>query len=229
MEQPSESTLGTASDEAEKIGEYWERRFAQEGLIWSAEPSPTAQAAADWFERFNVRSLLVPGAGYGRNTRVFSASFEVDGIEISPSAVQLGTNFDPHTRFRVGSIFEADLVPKRYDGIYCYDLLHLFMETDRRRLMKFILSHLKPGGILYLTVFSNEDDNCGKGERLEQGTYLYKPGKYAHFYSEEELRGLVPDFEVLETRDWLEAFPPEGDAPRSYRLRSLTARREQES
>ncbi|MEO3944958.1 class I SAM-dependent methyltransferase [Gorillibacterium sp. CAU 1737] len=220
-----EEKLEHPQDE-ERIGAYWERRFVAEGLIWSDVPSQTAQDASHWFQQEGLRTLLVPGAGYGRNTRFFSSSYKVDAIELSPSAAKLGEAFDPKTTFYVGSAFDPIIGGRdRYDAIYCYDLLHLFREADRKRLLQSLIGRLRGGGILYLTVFSNEDPHCGKGDLLEPGTYLYKPDKFAHFYEQEELLRLVPGWNVLETRSWREPFPPEDGRQREYTIRSLAARK----
>lgn len=62
---------------------YWSKRFAQEGMIWGSEPSPSAEWAKRKFQEAGVSTVLVPGAGYGRHTKVFSADFTVYGIELS--------------------------------------------------------------------------------------------------------------------------------------------------
>ena len=51
---------------------YWDDRFHREGRVWGEAPSQTAVYARDRFIENGVRTILVPGAGYGRNVRVFS-------------------------------------------------------------------------------------------------------------------------------------------------------------
>ena len=71
------------------MGSYWEGRFSGEGRIWGDEPSNTAVQALVLFRREQAKNVLVLGSGYGRNTRLFSgAGLQVDGIEISPTAVE---------------------------------------------------------------------------------------------------------------------------------------------
>ncbi|WP_438432570.1 methyltransferase domain-containing protein [Gorillibacterium sp. sgz500922] len=211
--------------EANRIARYWEDRFAEEGEIWNEEPSPTAQDAADWFARSGARSVLVAGAGYGRNSRVFSDRFEVDGIEVSEAAVRLGERFDPSTRFLCCSVFDPEGARDRYDAVYAYNLLHLFLSEDRKRLMERLLAWLNPGGLLYVTGFSDEDDHNGRGERLEEGTFAYKPGKYGHFFTRDELRDMAAGCEIGEERSWIEPFPTADDPGRVYRIRSLAGKK----
>lgn len=185
---------------------YWEDRFAHEGMIWGGAASPTASLAAGLFHSAGVRSVLVPGAGYGRNTKALSGAFDVTGIELSGSAVRLGQQWDPKTRFVCGSALDPAVIPdNRYDAVYCYDLLHLFLAPERRELAEVCLERTRPGGLLFFTAFSDRDPNNGRGRCLEPGTYEYKPDKFAHFFSEQELAGywgespLVAQGELLET------------------------------
>ena len=52
--------------------EYWDKRFADGGKIWGEIPSKTAIHALELFKRYGVNKILVPGAGYGRNTKLFT-------------------------------------------------------------------------------------------------------------------------------------------------------------
>jgi chemotaxis methyl-accepting protein methylase len=79
------------------------------------------------------------------------------------------------------------ILEEKVDAIYCYDMLHLFLEEDRRGLVANCLEQLQPDGWLYFTSFSDEDANNGCGALLEPGTYGYKEGKCAHFFSDVEL------------------------------------------
>ncbi|WP_410511851.1 class I SAM-dependent methyltransferase [Paenibacillus sp. BR2-3] len=157
------------------MSEYWGRRFAQEGMIWGSDPSPTALIARDLFRQHKVTSVLVPGAGYGRNTKVFS--------------------------------------------------MHLFLQKDRRRLVANCLELLRPGGLLYFTCFSNQDPNNGCGRLLEPGTYEYKEGKYAHFFSEDDLREHFEGTEIVETGPYSEKLPSPEGGTHQYILRYIIARK----
>ena len=53
---------------------YWETRFAKEGKIWGDYPSGTATHALGLFQKYGVKKILVPGAGYGRDTKLFSSA-----------------------------------------------------------------------------------------------------------------------------------------------------------
>jgi SAM-dependent methyltransferase len=206
------------------MSEYWSRRFAQEGMIWGSEPSPTAQDARDIFRQHHVKSVLVPGSGYGRNTKVFSAEFKTFGVELSETALKMATEWDPMSHFISGSVLDP-IFEVRVDSIYCYDVLHLFLEEDRRRLVANCLEQLQPGGLLYFTGFSDEDVNNGCGTLLEPGTYEYKEGKYAHFFSDEDLREHFEGTEIVETGSCLEILRGLQGNTHQYNLRYIIARK----
>ncbi|UQZ36034.1 SAM-dependent methyltransferase [Paenibacillus sp. PK3_47] len=205
------------------MSRYWSERFSKEGMIWGSEASPSAFWAKDRFREAGVTSVLIPGAGYGRNTKVFSSDFTAYGVELSLPALELAAEWDPLTVFIAGSALEIQLADT-IDAVYCYDVLHLFLAEERRRLIEASLAQLRPGGLLYFTVFSDEDSNNGRGTMLERGTYEYKEGKYAHFFSEADLREHFADTEILETGSWTERLHSRHNGIHQYILRYLLAR-----
>ncbi|WP_019911876.1 class I SAM-dependent methyltransferase [Paenibacillus sp. HW567] len=206
------------------MSEYWSDRFAREGMIWGDQPSPTALRAREWFVEQGVQSVLVPGAGYGRNTKVFSSDFVTYGIELSGAALELAAEWDSKTQFTEGSALERQL-DFRVDAVYCYDVLHLFLAEERRSLITASLEQLRPGGLLYFTSFSDEDPNNGCGRQLEQGTYEYKEGKYAHFFSDADLRTHFAGTEIIGTEVWEETLHSLQGESHKYILREIRARK----
>ncbi|WP_151736149.1 class I SAM-dependent methyltransferase [Paenibacillus tengchongensis] len=206
------------------MSNYWEERFAQEGMIWGTEPSSSAYAAFEHFKNAGAAAVLVPGAGYGRQTKVFSGSFATYGIEISPAALKLAAEWDPDAVFIAGSALETQLKTP-VDAVYCYDVLHLFLDAERRRLIEVCLGQVRSGGLLYFTGFSDQDPMNGQGPLREQGTYEYKAGKYAHFFSDRDLRAHFAGTDILETGSFTELFHSVQDGSHSYSLRYILARK----
>jgi SAM-dependent methyltransferase len=204
--------------------QYWSGRFAREGMIWGSEPSPSAEWAKAIFQDAGLNSVLVPGAGYGRNTKVFSAGFTAYGIELSTEALRLAAEWDPATTFIAGSALEPQL-NTLVDAVYCYDVLHLFLEEERKQLIAACLAQLRTGGLLYFTCFSDEDRNNGCGPRLEPGTYEYKSGKYAHFFSEADLSSYFTGTEIMQTGSFTEKLQSEPGGTHEYILRFIVARK----
>ncbi|QUL56936.1 class I SAM-dependent methyltransferase [Paenibacillus tritici] len=203
---------------------YWSQRFAREGMIWGNQPSPSAEWAKKRFLEAGVSSILVPGAGYGRNTKGFASEFTVYGVELSEPALELAAEWDPETTFIAGSALEQQL-QQPVDAVYCYDVLHLFLADDRRRLIEASLGQVRNGGLLYFTSFSDEDPHNGYGMELEPGTYEYKEDKYAHFFSDADLRAQFAGTEILETGAFTEVLhSPEGGT-HEYILRYILARK----
>jgi SAM-dependent methyltransferase len=202
---------------------YWNNRFLQQGMIWGKEPSPTVFDAIHLFKQHQVRSVLVPGSGYGRNTKAFSSLFKVEGIELSQEAVELAKAWDPDSSFTVGSALH-NLPMRQYDAIYCYDLLHLFLADERRQLVQQCKNALRSKGIMYVTCFSDEDSHNGIGNFIEENTYAYMPDKFAHFFTEQDLFAHFPEFEILESGAFEEKLHYQDASFKIYKLRFAAMR-----
>ena len=180
--------------------EYWDKRFLSEGKIWGDSPSKSAKIALKLFKKYKISSILVPGAGYGRNTKLFSDNgFNVVGIEISKIAFDIALHFDSKTTFINGSFLELPLLDKTYDAIYCFNLLHLFNEVNRREIIKKCKNVLQSPGYIYVTVFSEKETTFGKGKEIEPNTYESKPGRPTHYFTEKDIKELFNEFTIIKT------------------------------
>ena len=180
--------------------QYWEQRFCAEGMIWGETPSKTAYYALDVFRRHEIRSILVPGSGYGRNTKLFSsAGYEVTGVEISEKACAMAKQFDPASKFYRGSVLDILPNTKKFDAIYCFNVLHLFLEDDRRLFLANCAGKLKTDGLMFFTVFSDKESNYGQAKEVEKNTFETLPGRPAHYYTEDDLLEQFDNFHIKDT------------------------------
>jgi SAM-dependent methyltransferase len=205
--------------------EFWEKRFDEEGKVWGELPSKSAYQALELFRKYGVNSILVPGSGYGRNTRLFSSSgFDVTGIEISGTACNLARQFDPASKFYEGSVLDMSSVPGTFDAIYCFNVLHLFRANDRKLFIQECIGKLEKPGLAFFTVFSEEEPSFGQGREIGSNTYESRPGRPTHYFTEEDLREHFRDFEIIETGIVRE---PEdhGGEPHTHILRYVFAKK----
>jgi SAM-dependent methyltransferase len=183
----------------DEMKDYWNQRFSEGGKIWGIEPSKTAYYALELFENLDVESIIVPGAGYGRNTKLFSeAGFTVVGLEISDHAIKEASNFDPKSKFYNISALEMDSIGKKFDAIYCFNLLHLFREKERFLFIEKCVSVLNDYGFTFFVVFSDKEKSFGKGEEVEKNTFESKPGRIVHYFSREDLLKHFDKYDVME-------------------------------
>ena len=205
---------------------YWNKRFGAEGKIWGDSPSRTTYSALEIFRRNNVRKILVPGSGYGRNTRLFSTSgYEVTGIEISSIACQLAGEFDPLSRVFHASVQDMSFDTESYDAIYCFNVLHLFTAEQRNSFIQKCLEKTRDNGIMYFTVFSEKEPTYGKGQEIEKNTYESKPGRPTHYFTDEDLKAHFKETEVLETGIIEDSENHGEEGPHTHILRYICLRK----
>lgn len=178
---------------------YWDDRFRKEKEIWGIMPSKTAEHALSLFSNYNIKRILVPGAGYGRNTKLFStAGFQVDGIEISNEALNIAKNHDLVTRFYSGSFLNFTSDDCKYDAVYCFNVMHLFRKRERYLFVQKCLNLLENKGLMYFVVFSDKEKSYGKGNQVEENTFESKPGRPVHYFTEEDLLGYFNGQRIIE-------------------------------
>jgi SAM-dependent methyltransferase len=204
--------------------EYWDKRYQAEGKIWGEQPSLTAGYAAALFKRMNIKRILVPGSGYGRHSGFFSRlGYDVTGIEISSAALALARDFDRHSRFIQASVLDMSIDNQKYDAIYCFNVLHLFREKDRRTFVSECGNKLESEGSMFFTVFSEKEASFGEGQEVEKNTFESRPGRPAHYFTEEDLMEHFGRYHVIES-GIMEDPEDHGGKPHTHFLRYICVR-----
>jgi hypothetical protein len=92
----------------------------------------------------------------------------------------------------------------RYDGIFCYALIHLLDSSEREKLIHDCYDQLAEHGYMVFTVISKEAHTYGKGKFISKDRYEIFDGVNMFFYDRESIReefgkaGLVEITEVTE-------------------------------
>jgi len=179
------------------MNNYWNKRFINEKLMWGIYPSNVAIECEKVFKENKVKNILIMGIGYGRNGKYFIENgYNVDGVEYSEEAINLGREFCPQINFFCGSVLDIEL-NKKYDAVFCYSILHLFLKNDRELFLENCKKHCIKGGLIAVSCCSVKDKTFGTGNKVEESTYEIKPGKIMHFYNEDEMKNIDRDLEII--------------------------------
>ena len=182
------------------MADFWEEKFQKIGSLWSFEPADSAIYTRDLFLGNGYQKMLIPGVGYGRNARPFlDAGLDVDGIEISETAIQLARENGLNFRIYHGSVRKMPFDKTEYDGIFCYALLHLFNQNDRRQFLRNCFNQIKTGGIMVFVVVSkNYEKLYGKGKLVSADRFWIESGLTVFFYDTESIEKEFSQFGLVE-------------------------------
>jgi SAM-dependent methyltransferase len=186
--------------------EFWERSFNEKQEMWGLEPARSALKAKDIFLAQGAKSILVPGFGYGRNAQLFrEQGMNVTGIEISASAIAMGEkHYGAEMKIWHGSVTDMPFDKELYDGIFCYGLIHLLGEAERRKLIKDCYDQLAANGQMIFTAISKEAATYGTGKLIGKDRYEQFGGVTMFFYDRQSIdnefgvAGLVAVQEITE-------------------------------
>ncbi|NBD27376.1 class I SAM-dependent methyltransferase [Paenibacillus glycinis] len=195
--------------------EIWESSFLENQRMWGFEPADSAILAKDFFLEQGLHDILIPGIGYGRNAKVFMDNgIHVTGIEISRTAIELARQEGLDLTVYHGSVTDMPFDAKRYDGIFCYALIHLLNHREREKFIRDCYSQLKPNGYMVFTTISKKAPMFGKGKQLDTDYFEIADGMKMFFYDADSIRqefgnyGLIESTEVVEPHKHAENKPP---------------------
>lgn len=173
--------------------EFWESSFIEKQTMWGFEPTDSAIATKDFFLEKNVKDILIPGIGYGRNAKVFiDNGINVTGIEISKTAIDLAKENGLDISILHGSVTDMPFDNKLYDGIFSHALIHLLDNSEREKFIQDCYDQLKPNGYLVFTTVSQKAPMFGKGKQLDKDYFEIMEGVKMYFYDDDSIK---QDFE----------------------------------
>lgn len=189
--------------------EFWESNFKEKQEMWGFEPANSAIWTKDLFIRHSVKDILIPGIGYGRNAKIFQDNgITVTGIEISETAISLARkHYGNEVTIYHGSVTEMPFDEKQYDGIFCYALIHLLDENERKKLISDCYNQLTENGWMVFTAISKTASSYGKGKEISKDRFEQFGGVTIFFYDEQSVQEEFEKFGLVEIREINENLP----------------------
>lgn len=186
--------------------EFWEEAFKGKQEMWGFKPAKSAILTKDFFIENKVKTVLIPGIGYGRNAQIFRDNgMTVTGIEISQTAIDLGEkHFGNDLTIHHGSVTEMPFDNNLYDGIFCYGLVYLLSKNERAKLIQDCYNQLAENGCMVFTVIIKEAKTYGQGTFISKDRFQMFGGVQLFFYDRETIEeefGKVGLFEIIKVEE----------------------------
>ncbi|GAB5418965.1 MAG: class I SAM-dependent methyltransferase [Crocinitomicaceae bacterium] len=189
--------------------EFWEEAFNEKKEMWGSEPAKSTILANDFFIKNNVQNILIPGIGYGRNAKIFRDNgMSVTGIEISKTAIDLALDhFGNDLLIHHGSVTEMPFDDKLYDGIFCYGLIYLLDNDERKKLIQDCFNQLAESGYMFFTAITKDAQTYGHGTLISKDRFEMFGGVKIFFYDKETIEEEFGEFGLFETTEVIENYP----------------------
>ena len=136
-------------------------------------------------------------------------------------AYTMALEFDPLSRFYNASALDMSFLPDTFDAVYCFNVLHLFREKDRKLFIRPCVNKVKNNGLMFFTVFSEKESSYGKGKEVERNTFESKPGRPVHYFTDSDLKAHFKEMEILETGIMEDPENHGAEGPHTHRLRYI--------
>jgi len=197
------------------MNEFWETAFVNHDKMWGDMPAESAIFAANYFNEHQIKNVLIPGVGYGRNAMPFlDLGMNVTGIEISKTAIALAKQMGIDFPIFHSSVADMPLNREKYDGIFSYALLHLLGEVDRHHFISACYEQLNDGGYMIFSTITEHAPMYGKGTFISEHYYELQPGLNMFFYNKQTIQnefhlyGLLDIIDIVEPHTLAKDKPP---------------------
>lgn len=189
--------------------EFWEANFIEKQEMWGLKPAQSAVLTKDLFVEKEIGNILIPGIGYGRNAKVFiDHGMKVTGIEISNTAIELARkHYGTTMTIFHGSVADMPFDANKYEGIFCYALIHLLDEAERKKLIRDCYNQLAEGGYMVFTAIAKTAPTYGQGTWLSKDRYEVFKGVNMFFYDRESIEAEFGDAGLFEIQEITENYP----------------------
>jgi SAM-dependent methyltransferase len=188
------------------MAEFWEEAFKDKQAMWGFEPAQSALIAKKYFLEKDVKHILIPGVGYGRNAKPFiDAGIRVTGIEISKTAIEMASKHcGNEMKIFHGSVTDMPFDNNKYDGIFCFAVIHLLGRNEREKLIQNCYNQLSENGYMFFTASTKESPMFGKGRFISKDRYEFHEGAKIFYYDRESVQsefGSVGLFEIVDVNE----------------------------
>lgn len=189
--------------------EFWEETFKDKHELWGFEPAKSTEWANNFFIEKNLKNILIPGIGYGRNAQLFRKNgMTVTGIEISKTAIDLAQkHFGDDLMIYHGSVTEMPFDKNQYDGIYCYALIHFLDKEERKKFIQDCFNQLTEDGYMVFATITKEAEIYGRGICIDKDRYELFGGLKMFFYDKETIQNEFSNVGKIDIREVDDIYP----------------------
>lgn len=199
--------------------EFWEENFRENKTMWGFNPADSAVMVKDFFLKNNIKNILIPGVGYGRNAKVFIDNcINVTGIEISKTAIELAKDNGINIKIYNGSVTDMPFDNELYDGIFCYAVIHLLDEESRKKFIKDCYNQLKPNGYMIFITVSKKDLFFKVGKSIGKDLVQITEGLNMFFYDADSIK---EDFGNYGLEEFVEIDEPNKPVPNKRSMKFI--------
>lgn len=169
--------------------------------MWGFEPSESASVAIEIFKSNGVKSVLIPGIGYGRNAELFIRNgFEVTGIEISESAIRLAARNGLNSKIHHGSVTSMPFNNCTHDAVFCYALIHLLNRPERKKFLLECYKQLNCNGLMIFVVATKQNQMFGRGRLISKDRFEVSKGLKVFYYDDFSIEKEFSRYGIFENR-----------------------------
>lgn len=189
--------------------EFWEEAFKDKQEMWGFEPAKSTVLTKDFFVEQKIKNVLIPGIGYGRNAQIFMDNgMTVTGIEISQTAIDLARkHFGNDLTIYHGTVSEMPFDDNLYDGIFCYGLIYLLDNKERKKLIQDCFNQLTENGFMIFTTITKNAQTYGQGTLISKDRFEMFGGVKIFFYDKETIDEEFGDAGLFEVTEVTENYP----------------------
>lgn len=179
----------------------WEKQYRTRGRLW------TGYYSTGWIEKRLQRNSRVLDVGCGNGKTLIPLAkrkYDVVGLDVSGTALKILEETlkrsGVYANLVLGDMVAFPFHDGCFDAVLCnYVLTHL-LDEDRIKGVNEIWRVLKNNGFLFIEVFSTDDFRYGKGKKIGENSFLRKDGIIYHYFTYDEIKNLLKDFQILELK-----------------------------
>ena len=180
----------------DKMKEMWDARYGEEEFAYGQAPNIYLK---EQIEQLPRRKILFPAEGEGRNA-VYAATqgWEASAFDIShegyKKAIALCMKYQVTIDYKVGEFSQLNYEKEDFDAlalIYAH-----FAPQQRREYHQLLGSYVKPGGLIILEGYSQNNIELGKKENVTMG-----PPNIKMLYTKKLIAEDFHNFEIIELKE----------------------------
>ncbi|MBD3164858.1 methyltransferase domain-containing protein [Candidatus Woesearchaeota archaeon] len=179
----------------------WNQIFTEKGVIHK-DPDKDLIKIIPLLKKYNVKKILDVGCGMGRHLLILkNEGFEVYGCDISKKAIKSSSEIIDKKRLKLSDMSNLEYKDNSFDCIISIAVIQHGKISKIKKAISEIFRILKKGGVIFINTISDKDFSFRTGKEIEPntriGTEQLDGNITHHFFSENEIKELFSDFEII--------------------------------